>query len=85
MRRRDFIAFLGGAMTCMSAARGQEPRHVIGFLSGHSDAIPVTLAAFYQSLKETGFVERKNLGIEFRWAGVGIRLWIAKRAIGATK
>jgi len=63
----------------------KEPRHVIGFLSGHSDAIPVTLAAFYQSLKETGFVERKNLGIEFRWAGVGIRLWIAKRAIGATK
>jgi putative tryptophan/tyrosine transport system substrate-binding protein len=69
MRRRDFVTFLGGAMTWMSAARGQEPRHVIGFLSGSSDAMPGTLAAFYQGLKETGFVERKNLGIEFRWAG----------------
>ena len=69
MRRRDFVTFLGGAMTWMSAARGQEPRHVIGFLSGYSDAMPGTLAAFYQGLKETGFVQRKNLGIEFRWAG----------------
>ena len=56
-------------MTCMSAARGQEPRHVIGFLGGLSDAVPGTLADFYRGLKETGFVQGKNLSIEFRWAG----------------
>jgi putative tryptophan/tyrosine transport system substrate-binding protein len=69
MRRRDFVTFLGGAMAWVSAARGQEPRQVIGFLSGASDALPGILAAFYQGLKEKGFVERKNLSIEFRWAG----------------
>src|SRR5215469_6786131 len=69
MRRRDFITILAGAMAWMSAARAQEPRQVIGFLGGLSDAMPGTLAAFYQGLKETGFVERKNLSIEFRWAG----------------
>ena len=68
-RRRDFVAFLGGAMTWMSTARAQEPRQVIGFLSGFSDALPGALAAFYQGLKETGFVQGKNLSIEFRWAG----------------
>ena len=70
MRRRDFVTFLGGAMAWVSAARGQEPRQVIGFLSGvSSDALPPgILAAFYQGLKEKGFVERKNLSIEFRWA-----------------
>jgi len=66
MRRRDLVTFLGGAVAWMSAARGQEPRRVIGFLGGPSDAMPGTLAAFYQGLKETGFVERKNLSIEFR-------------------
>src|SRR5215469_12224141 len=69
MRRRDFVTFLGGATAWASGAYAQEPRHVIGFLSGNSDAMPGSLAAFYQGLKEKGFVERKNLSIEFRWAG----------------
>jgi hypothetical protein len=37
--------------------------------TGLSDAVPGTLADFYQGLKETGFVQGKNLSIEFRWAG----------------
>jgi putative tryptophan/tyrosine transport system substrate-binding protein len=69
MKRRDFVTFIGGATVWVATARAQERRHVIGFLSGYSDAMPGTLTAFYQGLKETGFVERKNLGIEFRWAG----------------
>jgi putative ABC transport system substrate-binding protein len=69
MKRRDFMTALAGATAWVATARGQEPRQVIGFLSGFSDAMPGTLAAFYQGLKETGFVQRKNLSIEFRWAG----------------
>ena len=34
MRRRDFVTFLGGAMAWVAAARAQEPRRVIGILSG---------------------------------------------------
>jgi putative tryptophan/tyrosine transport system substrate-binding protein len=40
MRWRDFITVLAGATPWMSAARGQEPRHLIGHLSGRSDAVP---------------------------------------------
>jgi putative ABC transport system substrate-binding protein len=68
MRRRDFVTFLGGATAWVATARAQEPRHVIGFLSSHSDAMPGDLAALYQGLKETGFVEGRNISIEFRWA-----------------
>ena len=64
MKRRDFIAFLSGAMAWVAAARAQEPRHVIGFLGEVSLSSPRALAAFYQ-----GFVEGKNLSIEFRGAG----------------
>jgi putative ABC transport system substrate-binding protein len=69
MRRREFIIFLGGATAWMSAALAQDRQHVIGHLSGRSDALPGQMAAFYRGLKETGFVEGKNVSIEFRWAG----------------
>ena len=53
----------------MSAARAQNARHTIGFLSGFfHPGLPGTLTTFYQGLKETGFVEGKNIGVEFRWA-----------------
>jgi putative ABC transport system substrate-binding protein len=68
MRRRDFVTFLGSAMAWMSAARGQGRQHVIGHLSGRSDALPGAVAAFHRGLKDTGFVEGKNVSIEFRWA-----------------
>jgi putative ABC transport system substrate-binding protein len=70
MRRRDFITFLGGTTAWVATARGQEPQNIIGFLSGFSgrEGEPGALAAFYQGLKETGFVEGKNIKIEFRLA-----------------
>ena len=68
MRRRNFITVLAGAMAWASGAYAQEPLHVIGFLSSFSDVVPGSLAAFRQGLKETGFVEGKNLSIEFRSA-----------------
>jgi putative tryptophan/tyrosine transport system substrate-binding protein len=53
----------------------QEPRRVIGVLSalpkptGSLDpALPGALLAFYQGLRETGFVEGRDISIEYRWA-----------------
>ena len=63
MRRRDLVIFIGGAMAWTSAARGQEPRRVIGVLGAFIGAsmFPGALPAFFQGLKETGFIEGKNL------------------------
>jgi putative ABC transport system substrate-binding protein len=66
--RRDFVTFLGGVTAWVATARAQEPRHVIGALSGFSGSMPGFLEAFYQGLKEAGFVEGKNVSIEFFWA-----------------
>src|SRR5215813_3040795 len=68
MKRREFITALAGATAWVSGARAQEPRQVIGYLSGFSaPGMPGSLAAVYKGLKETGFVEGKNISIEFRW------------------
>ena len=58
-----------------SPGRGQERRQVIGYLSGFTEAsaLPGALPAFRQGPNETGFVEGRNVSIEFRWA-VGITI-----------
>ena len=69
MRRRDFITVLAGAMAWVAAARAQEQRRVIGVLGSASyGAFPGAEAAFIRGLKATGFVEGKNISIEWRWA-----------------
>src|SRR5215472_14629700 len=69
MRRRDFVTLLSGATAWVATARAQEPQRTIGVLGSASyGAFPGNEAAFIQGLRDTGFVEGRNITIEWRWA-----------------
>ncbi|MEA2940963.1 MAG: hypothetical protein QOD09_1492 [Bradyrhizobium sp.] len=70
MRRREFLAALGGAAASVPlAARAQQPIPVIGFLhSGVRDMFARPVGAFHQGLGEAGFVEGRTVAVEYRWA-----------------
>src|SRR5262245_46117249 len=72
MRRRDFLISLGGAAAtaCPLMARAQQQAMpVVGFLSGRSqEEASGDTAAFNQGLNEMGYVDGRNVALEYRWA-----------------
>jgi putative ABC transport system substrate-binding protein len=69
MRRREFITLFGGAAAWPLAVRAQQQLPVIGILSSRSRATDALLiAVIRQGLSDTGFVEGRDVSIEYRWA-----------------
>src|SRR6266536_5271200 len=67
LRRREFMALVGGALASPIAARAQQPSvPVIGFLSP-LEAYPPSLNEFHNGLAESGYHEGRNVLIEYRW------------------
>ena len=72
MWRRAFIAGLGSAAVWPLVARAQQPSiaaPVVGWLDGQSpDTARELLPAFRKGLAETGYIEGRNVIVEYRWA-----------------
>jgi putative tryptophan/tyrosine transport system substrate-binding protein len=68
MKRREFIAGLGGAVAWPLTVRAQrQSKSVIGFLSGAAPNTELT-SPFLAGLGETGYTEGQDVTIEYRWA-----------------
>jgi hypothetical protein len=87
MKRREFIALLGGAAAWPLAARAQQPDQMrrIGVLMGSEQSDPdsqVRLAAFRQVLRQLGWTEGRNIRIDERWGAANpetLRTYVADK------
>jgi len=70
LRRRQVITLLGGAAAWPLAARAQQQViPVIGYIgAGAREFETLLLASFHQGLSESGYVEGRNVAMEYRWA-----------------
>ena len=68
MRRRDFIAGIGGTAAWALAANAEQVPVVGFFNTGAPEGAESIVAAFRKGLSETGFEDGRNLSIDFRWA-----------------
>ena len=72
LRRREFITLLGGVAAWPLAARAQQPAMpVVGYLNigGSPESDTSRLTGLRRGLNQTGYVEGRNVVIEYRWAG----------------
>jgi len=71
MRRREFLGLLGGAVMSWPRTGHAQPTTspIVGFLNSASpDGYAAMADAFQQGLNETGYVDGRNVAIEYRWA-----------------
>ena len=71
MRRRYLLhaSAVAAVLWPLAVCAQQKPMPVVGYLSsGSPDVLTSVLAAFHRGLSETGYVEGRNVAIEYRWA-----------------
>src|SRR6516225_7339425 len=70
MRRREFMMLLGAAGTWAQTVRAEQTMPVIGYLSaGTPDIFASRVRSFREGLNGQGYVEGRNVAVDYRWTG----------------
>jgi len=69
VRRREFILVLGAVVAWPPAARGQQPLPIVGYINnGAPGPMAPLVSAFHEGLSQAGYVEGRNVAVEYRWS-----------------